>query len=491
MSMKLIYKDVAVGADSDAAVTTSDAQSFCTPTRLPFGESVPPIATFEKDMWALDGSFVIRDGQTIPFWSKAISSADGVFSTPPAMTIAFDKQYTSLGIYLRFAPNTGDYCTAVTITWFRGTSQLAQKTFAPTSASYFCANTVTAYDKVIISFGATNKPYRFVHLEQVLFGVFREFHADELSEIKILQETNLISAELAINTLNWKLYSTENVEYIFQLKQPVEAYNNDNLVGVFYLTGSKRTAAQIYEVACQDAIGVLDGYPFTAAIYSAYNAVTLIRNIVGSDFDLEIDNSFSAATVTGFIPGCTKREALQQVLFAIGAACDTSGDRTIRIFAVPASGSEIADDRIYSGGSVDTDAIVTAIMVTAHTYTAGNGVNGDDVVEVGGTKYVHTTAVTTITNPTVTATDKQNIIKIEEATLVSPANVAAVAQRVYDYYTRRNTLNMKIVAEAEKPGDFVSLTTPWDTEMKGSITSMSIVLSNTTAADIKVKAVNP
>jgi len=491
MSGKLIYKDVAPGADADAAVSTSSAQGFCNPALMPFDTVMPKISTLEPGMWILGGGYKILNGQDIPFWSTAMSDVNGNFAVPPSYTVSFDNQYTTLGIYLRFSPSTGDYCTSVTIKWYQGATLLDTQDFTPTGVSYFCANTVTAFNKVVIYFNATSKPYRYARTDQILFGVVREFAADEYSSIKILQEINLISSEVAYNTLEWKLQSKEDIEFIFQLKQPVEAYNGDNLIGVFYITGSKRTAARTYEISCQDAIGVLDGNSFAARIYSAYSAVTLINDIVGSDFAVEIDSSYASATVTGYIPDCTKREALQQVLFAIGAVGDTSGSKKIRVYPLPsANPSEIPDSRQYAGGSVETEAIVTAVKVTAHTYTAGSGTVGDDVITVNGTKYVHTTAVTTITNPNVTATDKQNIVKIEDATLVSSANVAAVAQRVYDYYMRRNALNTRIVVDSEKPGDYKSISSPWDTTLIGNIITMSLVISNTTAADIKVKAVN-
>lgn len=492
MSGKLIYKDVAPGADTDATISTSSAQSFCNLALIPFDTTMPKIVTLEPGMWILGEKYKIMNGQDIPFWSTAMSDVNGNFAVPPSYTVSFDNQYTTLGIYLRFSPDTGDYCTSVTIKWYQGATLLDTQDFAPTGVSYFCANTVTAFNKVVIYFNATSKPYRYARTDQILFGIVREFAADEYSSIKILQEVNLISEEVAINTMQWSLTSKEDIEFVFQLKQPIEAYNGSNLVGVFYVAdGTKRLSARKYEIPCQDAIGVLDGYDFAAAIYTNYSAITLINDIVGDDFEVEIDSSFNSATVTGYIPDCTKRAALQQVLFAIGALGDTSGSKKIRVYPLPSSSAaDIPDSRQYRGGDVETDSIVTAVKVTAHTYTAGSGSSGDDVVTVNGTKYVHTTTVTTITNPNVTATDKQNIKPFAEATLVSAANVAAVAQRVYDYYLRRSTLNTRIVVNSEKSGDYASLSSPWDTTLIGNIISMSLVLSNVTAADIKVKAVS-
>jgi hypothetical protein len=43
--------------------------------------------------------------------------------------------------------------------------------------------------------------------------------------------------------------------------------------------------------------------------------------------------------------------------------------------------------------------------------------------------YVHTTDTVTVTNPDVTASDKENVKTVKEATLVNSSNAAAVAAR--------------------------------------------------------------
>jgi len=219
-------------------------------------------------MWLLDGSFKLLRNQDIPFWSKQMSDENGVFSTPPVIEIEFDEQYTTFGIYLRFSPETGDYCTSVTIKWYQDATLLDSKNLTPTSVSYFCANKVTAFNKVVIFLNATNRPHRYARVENIIFGIIREFGADEFRSVTILQELDLISSELPISTLNWLLVSKSDIEYIFQLKQPVEAYSGSNLIGVFYISEAKRTGPNTYEITCEDALGVLDGYFFPAAIYS-------------------------------------------------------------------------------------------------------------------------------------------------------------------------------------------------------------------------------
>ena len=81
-----------------------------------------------------------------------------------------------------------------------------------------------------------------------------------------------------------------------------------------------------------------------------------------------------------------------------------------------------------------------------------------------------------------TATDKQNIIEVTNATLVSEGIGQTTAQRVYDYYQKRNTNKAKIVWNRERLGDYVCLPNAWGSTNEGHIEKMSITLSNTVAA---------
>ena len=56
MSVRIIYQDIATGADEDAAVTTPDASGFSDVSLLPFGGGGAPIAVLEPFSWLLDGT---------------------------------------------------------------------------------------------------------------------------------------------------------------------------------------------------------------------------------------------------------------------------------------------------------------------------------------------------------------------------------------------------------------------------------------------------
>lgn len=485
MSVRIVYKDIAPGAAEDATITTTDATDFSEPSLLPFAANESGIATLELNSWLLDGSRDVLDEQPIAFWSSAISDENGEFETPPEITITFEKRYTSQGINLTFDPATGEYCSSVTITWYNSITEIKQITFTPDRARYFCKAVVEAYDKIVIRLNATSLPGRYAKLSHITFGIERLFEREELRNVRVVEQASIISDEVAINTLDFTLDSGADVNYMFQLKQPVYAYDGDSLIGVFYIDDSSRHGVGLYDVSCIDAIGVLDDDPFPAGMYTAYSARTLLEDILGGHFKLELAQSMETSTVTGYMPPCSRREALQQVAFALGAIVDTSGSEAVRVYKDrEESPKRIPLSRTYTGGDVGTSAIVTAVKVTAHTYSTTG--EGNDTVEVDGVTYYHTTEVTTLNNPNATASDKQNVKKVENATLVTPANAAQIAQHLYDYFQKRNTQKIRIVMDGEKPGDHIAAYTPWGTMMNGYISSMSIVLSGIAAADCEV-----
>lgn len=485
MSVRLVYQDVAVGAEEDASVTSTEAQEFSSVEQLPVGVTSPAIATLEKNSWALDGSRVIKTNQTVVgFWSSQLSDADGNFTDKPALTVLFDKQYTSLGISITFDEATGDYCSYVTITWYQGDTVLSTQDFQPSGASYFCEKSVEHYNKVVIRFNKTSLPYRYAKVSKVVFGAVRTFEREELRNVKVTEQIDLLSSNITINKMDFTLDSKTGVEYIFQRLQPIFAYNGAILIGVFYVEQANRMGKGLYNLSCNDAVGVLDYDTVPAKMYSGENAKSAILELLDGKFELDFDVSMETETLNGYVPSGTRRNALHHIAFSLRSVVDTSGTNKIRVFRAAASNpKEIEPDRTYTGGSVDTSASVTAVKVTTHSYsTSGSG----DEVNINGVIYHDTKNVITITNPNIISSDKPNVVEVTDATLVNPSNGQAVAQALYDYYMRRNRQKVKIVVEDERPGDYVATTTPWGTTITGNVTTMNMTLSGIVAADCEV-----
>lgn len=476
----VLYKDIAPGADEDASVSTTEAMSFSSPSKLPFGITPEPTITCEPNHWGLTGEYVTVDTQEVAFWSVETSGDDCNFTNKPVITLEMDQQYSSVGITLAFDTASGDYCPSVNIKWYQGEALKADVDFTPNTAMYFCGQKVQSYDKVVITLNSTNLPNLRAKLEHIIFGVYRYFGMSELRSASIVNEMSLISMEMPISTMNWTLDSREDVDFMFQLKQPVEVRNDDKLIGVYYIDSHTRQAQNLYTIDCQDAFGVLDDSPFPGGVYNAKSAKSLLEEIVNGQFSIEYNADVEDTALTGVITSGTIRTAIQQVLFAWGVCASTDGRDGIRVFNLPGTPDAITEDYTFTGVTVDTSALVTEVRVTAHVYTQAE--NGG--VEINGVKYDDSKTVYTITNPDVIATDKQNVIEVADATLVSPDIGQATAQRVYDYYAKRITTNAKIVWAGELLGDCVTLPTAWGTTNAGNLRRMEVKLSNTVVATV-------
>lgn len=472
----ILYKDIAPGAIEDAAVSTNGAQPFSRVDQLPYGGDEAPIASCEWNNWGLNGRFFIVDTQKVAFWSSTISDSSGVFKSPPVITLDFDLQYSSLGLTLQFDTGGGDYCRSVNIKWYQGSTLKADADYSPNAPSYFCQKKVESYNKIVVTLNNTSLPYRYAKLEKIIFGVFRNFDMSEIRSASLVNEMSILASEIPISTMKWVLDSDDDLEFMFQLKQPVEVSNDNHLIGVYYIDGYSRTSGRLYNVECYDAFGVLDESLFDGGVYSNYSAQKLLREIVGTDFELVFE--LPDTTLTGVIQSGTKRQAMQQVLFAWGACASTDGRESIRVFSPGDTPKRVGAEQTFTGVSVSTSAIVTAVRVTAHTYA--QSANGN--VTINGVKYDDTETVYTVTNPNVTASDKQNIVEVKDATLVSPSIGQATAQRVYDFYSRRNTSNARIVWKEERLGDCITHPNAWGGTNTGNIEKMEIKLSNTVVA---------
>lgn len=488
MSVRIVYQDIAAGAKEDAQASAQGGAAFCTPALLPQGSDRAPIATLGPGSWLLDGSREILDRQIVPFWSAPMSGADARFPTPPVITITFSQRYTSPGLTLCFDPASGEFCSSVTIRWYQGASKLYESDYFPDGVEFFCSHTVRAYDKIEIQLNSTSVPWRFAKLSRILFGVERVFLREELRNVKAVQQVSLISSEIAVNTLAFTLDSRSGVEYLFQKKQPVSAFDGETLIGVFYISTAKRRGAGLYDISCVDAVGVLDEDPYGAKMLVDHSAQALLEDILGGHFELDLDPALSAATLTGYLPEGTRRQALQQAAFALGAMADTSGSRAIRVYLDREAGArKLPKSRIYTGGTVERSAIVTAVRLLSHTYSTAGA--GNDQVAVDGVAYCHTAQAVAIQNPDVTASDKQNVVEVKDATLVTSRNAPAVTQRIYNYCAMRDRQSIRIVVQGEKPGDHVAAPTPWGTVVDGYITSLRLTLSGVTAAECEIVGV--
>lgn len=119
-----------------------------------------------------------------------------------------------------------------------------------------------------------------------------------------------------------------------------------------------------------DAVGILDGNEFAGGVYTGQRAGDVVDAIFeGEDFNYLLDESLSDIQLTGYIPYTTKRNALVQIAFAIGAVVDTSNYDGVLIYPqqTEVTGEFMPSDT-FDGVTLEHNDVVTGIRLAVHTY---------------------------------------------------------------------------------------------------------------------------
>lgn len=449
------YKDISLTASEDSTISCTQKEAFSNLELLKqSGVAFKKFATLEDYLWKLDGSFenfpVSPESENFGLWSKELSDANGAFTTPIDLEISFSNYESCVGITFDFSTLTDDYPTEISIKWYQNDTLLSEKDFISDKSQFFCENSVTNFNKLIITFLKMSKPYRRLKIEQLVYGVVRNFGDNELRNLSVLEDVSLTSEELKVNTLDFTLSNKSLIDFIFLKKQPLTLTRNGELIGTFFIDTSKRKSKTLYDISAVDYIGVMDKIPFVGGTYTNVAASELIASIM-SDIPYELDENLASKTLSGTLEACTKREALLQVAFAICAVVDTARSSKVKIFKRSTSKKGTISQGIYTGGSFSVDGEITEIRVTQSD---------------GLTVYKR--------NP-ILATDALDNVLEFSGVFINASNSQEILDSLYEYYvTNKNSkTDMKfIVANGERCGDIIEYATEYLGIKKGQITQM-------------------
>lgn len=490
------YGDIAVGAREDFSPSSSDKANFTNFSNFNRNVSFPKYTNpCELYSTSLDGSCLLVSGsrkkENVGWWSNQISDDDGTFEYPIVMTATAQALYSSIGITLIFDEENNLYANDINIKWYKDDELLSDKYFTPDSANYFCANRVDYYNKIVVTFYQINMPKNRLKLHGIEYGYGAEFGGDELISVRVIQEISPLSDEISVNTLDFDLRSERDIEFSFQDRQTVETYFDGVLKARTFIKDFKRKSKTRWSVSTEDYIGLLETVPFKGGIYENILATNLVKNIFNvAKIPYTIQESvFDGITLSGYIPFTNCREALMQVAFAMGAVVDTSNRQNVYVSVLEESLSQVVPlKRIMQGQSFDKETKMTAFELIAHQFRktdesvvlyeaskSGIGtqifvkfsnpihdlaITNGEIVKSGanyaiinanngcilsGKKYEHNKVIKRKENPLVLSTDAENIISIENATLVSAQNVDNLIEKCYNYYNKNRAVNLKIV----------------------------------------------
>lgn len=476
-------------------------------------------ATFEHNYWKLDGTYRGITGQSTLIWSDDVSYGNEThvwvedttlvmnnygrsgFTRPPVLTRYWSGYQTSPGVYFIFYGP--DFATTINIKWYRDSTLLYDRTYYPNTRTFFCEQRVELFNRCDITFITMSKVNRFLKVTDIWDGQLVEFYNENIRSLNILEELNPVSDELPMNVMELSFsHKIDDLNLVFQSKQVMEAYFNDELYGKFFISKSSGT----YDISLHDYIGLIDLMPFRGGYYNNVTAGSIIDTILqNTDIPYVLDNYTRNFILKGIIKPCTKREALAQVLFATQSIADDSRSGTLNIYKNPETAKTVPVEKTFISGSNDLrDNPVTEVALTAHSYvlatdtselfsselTAGTyTIEFDEVIEPstatisGGTFstltatyciisvaspgtviinakiYEDNQVIRTVQNTIVPSGTPTNVISYTDKTLVSLSNADTVLAGLLAYHKRNNSYEAKIKFTNERLGDTVTITT--------------------------------
>jgi len=517
---EIVYYDVSPFASVSAqAVTPPNIQAFSRVQKL-FRENqrFRSIQTCEHNYTVLDGTHdSFAPDENIALWSGYQSLASRLLPAPIVLDVTFGGLQSSPGIAFYFDTQNNVYADMVRVIWFKDDDVLSDKTFEPDNVVYSYHNKVELFNRVRVEFLRLNMSKRYLKLEAVLFGIVRVFGDDSLESLTINEGLDPTGRTVNINSASFTINDTtltggsfkDPIPYIFMKRQPLyikySVLNRETKIpfGTYYIDKSKKYADRRYSVEAVDKIGVLDATDeFLGGMYSDMPAETVINQIVGAGsagqplFSVEIDAELRDMPVNGWLPIMRRREALAQVVLAIGAIIDATRTDAIKIRAAPKELSRvISKDKIYQSSSVEIEFPVTGVEVVEHNYTPGetskelhkdtfteeklikfsepvsdlkitngtiieSGVNHAKITGTGagetvlsGRAYLDSQSSVIVKSELELEGTEERVEKIDRGYLINSGNSQEIAQRLYEYYRRRHTFDGDFLMNAKGIGD--------------------------------------
>ena len=545
MSLEINYIDAPDGAQESAAATAENGNFD--PKNVLKSTPDKAWATLEPGIWKLDGTRSILPDSPAPGWwsgvrsgvnqtgilgrdvlgnftlgrgTEVLATSPSAFVLPPRIIISFPVPYATTGFTFTFSESTNQYCPKIHVKWYNGNFLLLDKDYFPDGPKWTLEEVVESFDRIEVELLTTNLPGHFAKIQRIEIGRNFLFDADEIINCRLVTEIDQSLCELTADTMTFEFYDHEGRNFLPQQNQKVELIKNGELLAVQYITGSTRKAKANYTIKCQSAIGLLTDQ-FLGGLYVDKPVPELVAEILNR-WDHEIASVFTGMTVTGYLPVCTQRDALQQVAFAIGAMVTTQGSSLIRLVPLPASVTSrfLAKD-IFLGGKVDSSPRFARVEINSHSYTPTDDVEtlldeeeveGTDVLltfttphhsyEItGGTitasdvnwvtvtasgpvtltakTYLHATRVHTKRNLEATAKERGNYVAVTECTLINAGNVQSALDRLYSAKQRRQKATYQAAVTNQRTGEIGSGITPWNTTTTGFISSMESTLTQT------------
>lgn len=336
--------------------------------------------------------------------------------------------------------------------------------------------------------------------------------------IYAIDVTNATGASSLINIPEWT---------------PVWYYQNNDLVGKFYIESVKRVARYQYQLNCISAIGRIDKMRHGGGLFQTTTFGAVLQHILAAGLhgdgdpaiEYSIDDDIAELPVSGWLPYDTKRNNLYQLIFANGVNIIKNADGNPRFTFVYTSGGtpeHIEDEQIFMAGNVEYQKPYSMVTVMEHTYSAitsgvepsvlydntdGERVSNAEIWfdqapvivstlvasegltivsatensavitgngTISGIPYTHTTRTVSKVNET---GDEEKTASVEQCTMVNAINSQNLLNRLYAFYCPDDHIKKitnELVYDDERCGKQYQFLNPYSETENALLSKMSL-----------------
>ena len=537
-----MQENVAGWLYTESNLLPSDDSSGLYPSvRMLITNNAPPnYITFDGDGIDLDNldKQFYSEGDYVGFISSNITDENCQGSSAnDSIYLNYNDGYLNFdnGITISFY---GDCCREITVQYiFPDTTSEYETYSVDGDLFYFVPGTwySNCLHSIKIYFTKSKLPNQFIKVSYVKFGevvVWNKFKS-----ISLLEEINVLSDDLPINSLDFSVVLKENFE--FEDGAPMNVYSNGRYYGTFYLDEAERTSKYIYSIKALNCLSILDNVDFDD--WKTELDLCDFIDIVKSKTGITIKEPTNTQYFTfGFVPTNSCRYCLCATAFADGLMIESGRSDSVTLTSIPTEITSIittSNKRIIGESTFTKSKPITAINLQevdsfelSESLTFNYEKSGkyyfenspimvfepEDMSNIAlfehSLNYVNFIASQnvsfnahklsfyareyTITNPNITnqKTNEKNIKNF----LITGRILVPSEDESYAYYTvardadvlkymqSGGTVKAKIVLENEKVGDLIQIETAFDGIKTGIITSMAISFGYRDVAEIEV-----
>lgn len=304
---------------------------------------------------------------------------------------------------------------------------------------------------------------------------------------------------------------------------PVRFYSDGKLTGLYYFSSVSRVSKLEFKFECVSAIGMMGKQRHQGGVYFGKRFDDVLEEIIGDDYEYEVDSDVAEILVYGWLPYSTRRSNLHKLLMAYGVTITKSDTKVMLFTFVNALDyADIPEERIFADGSVEYGEPASRIEIIEHSYhylssvdyevlfdTQGEDVNstivifdhpiyadsltveGDNTLVITskgtnfavvhgvgilkGKPYIHNTKLISKDNADATT---EKLVTVDTNTLITMANSDNCLTRLSEYYFNATVVSESIVQQGEVVGKRYTIHNPFKEPVSGFLTHMLTTVSS-------------